>query len=83
MLKKSTSGVLASLRGSTYHTGTPRPFASLRPGRTVFLSTLWIFHHHRTSRCADEAKAIPFIAGYAHGLTIPADCPTETSPVHH
>ncbi len=56
MLKKSASGVLASLRGSTYGTEYASPLRSLRPCWTNFLSILpgilplphtrgpWIFH---------------------------------------
>ena len=40
MLKKSASGVLASLRGSTYGTEYDSPFRSLRPCWTAFLSIL-------------------------------------------
>jgi hypothetical protein len=40
MLKKSTSGVLASLRGSTYGREYDSPLLSLRPCWTAFLSIL-------------------------------------------
>jgi hypothetical protein len=40
MLKKSTSGVLASLRGSTYGREYDSPLLSLRPYWTAFLSIL-------------------------------------------
>jgi hypothetical protein len=40
VLKKSASGVLASLRGSTYSKEYASPLHSLRPCRTAFLNTL-------------------------------------------
>jgi len=40
MLKQTAGFVLASLGGSTYRKGTPRPLALLRPRRTAFLSIL-------------------------------------------
>jgi len=40
MLKKPASGVLASRRGSTYHTEYASPLRSLRPCWTDFLSIL-------------------------------------------
>jgi hypothetical protein len=40
MLKKSASGVLASLRGSTYRTEYASPLYSLRPCWTAILSIL-------------------------------------------
>jgi hypothetical protein len=40
MLKKSASGVLASLRGSTYRTEYASPLRVLRPCWTAFLSIL-------------------------------------------
>jgi hypothetical protein len=40
MRKKSASGVLASLRGSTYGTEYDSPLCSLRPCRTAFLRIL-------------------------------------------
>ena len=44
MLKKSASGVLASLRDSTYDTKYDSPLRSLRPCWEVFLSILRDIH---------------------------------------
>jgi len=57
MLKKSTSGILASLRGSTYGTEYDSPLRSLRPCWTAFLSILPVIRHDQPTYDHERCRA--------------------------
>ena len=63
MLKKSASGVLASLRGSTYRKEYASPLRLLRPCWTDFLSILegdsFVIPHVRLANFAETKNRFP------------------------